>query len=402
MQRMPPCQYLLHPEQCTKRKESACNLTKYCACHAKGMSWLIHLSYEASVTMRGATGSTSQPHQILPLPRKRNVMIDPSLVWNVIYNARSNRHHLATSPNTAPATQKECHDRSFSRMKRHLQCAGQQASPCKYCACHAKGMSWLILVAIECKYAKAPESWWRRSRTQGVKLCTWAICAHWRIGIPSKKTSRGKGCLLPSLGHESSHGHATRPAPQTQRHPVQPICNLGKGALHTTPQLLLYLTLQSMCSSFAWWWWLSVGLHLGQYLVALLHLLPRWHSLSQACPGQSLHWASGLLPKTFWRTRCGCDHGHDHRYSHANHSARYGSRCGCCSRCGRRQRCGCRHSCGCCGRCRRCRCCGGCCSGSICQAKLHAAGFRDALDARTRNLSMTFGMNYTSTSIDPK
>ena len=41
------------------------------------------------------------------LPRKRNVMIDPSLVWNVSYNAQSHGHHPATSPNAAPATQKE-------------------------------------------------------------------------------------------------------------------------------------------------------------------------------------------------------------------------------------------------------------------------------------------------------
>ena len=91
--------------------------------------------------MRGATGITLQPHQILRLPCKRSVMIDPSLVWNVIYNARSDRNHPATSPNTAPAMQKECHDWSFSRMKRHLQCAERQESPCnltKYCACHAK------------------------------------------------------------------------------------------------------------------------------------------------------------------------------------------------------------------------------------------------------------------------
>ena len=127
--------------QCAERQASPCNLTKYCACHAKGMSWLIRITYETSFTMRGATGITLQPHQILRLPRKRNVMIDPHHIWNTIDNARSDRHHLATSPNTAPATQKECHDWSASHMKRHLQCAERQASPCnltKYCACHAK------------------------------------------------------------------------------------------------------------------------------------------------------------------------------------------------------------------------------------------------------------------------
>ena len=138
--------------QCAKQQASPCNLTKYCAC---GMSWSILLSYETSFTMRGATGITLQPHQILRLPRKMNRMIDPHHIWNVIYNARSNRHHPATSPNTAPATQKECHDSSISRMKHQLQCAKQQASPCnltKYCACHAKGMSWSILLSYETSF----------------------------------------------------------------------------------------------------------------------------------------------------------------------------------------------------------------------------------------------------------
>ena len=175
------------------------NLTKYCACHAKWLSWLIFVTYETSITMRGATGITLQPHQILRLPRKsalqnlskilrerlkrqfqcaadstmirtwsehelvishppvrrgyfsrfgdafcienynisrsgyllkfhrilrlprkvtlqphqmlllprkRMRIIDCRRIWNVIYNAQSNRHHPPTSPNTAPATQK--------------------------------------------------------------------------------------------------------------------------------------------------------------------------------------------------------------------------------------------------------------------------------------------------------
>ena len=55
--------------------------------------------------MRGATSITLQPHQMLPLPRKMMRIIDCRRIWNVIYNARSNRHHPPTSPNTAPATQ---------------------------------------------------------------------------------------------------------------------------------------------------------------------------------------------------------------------------------------------------------------------------------------------------------
>ena len=127
--------------QCAEQQASPSNFTKYCACHAKWISWLIHITYETSFTMRGATVNTLQPHQILGLPRKMNLMIDPHHIWNVIYNARSNRHHPPTSPNTAPATQNESHGWSTSNMKRHLQCAEQQASPSnltKYCACHAK------------------------------------------------------------------------------------------------------------------------------------------------------------------------------------------------------------------------------------------------------------------------
>ena len=81
------------------------NLTKHCACHAKWMSWLIRITYATSFTMRRATVNTFQPHQILRLPRKMHVMIEPHHRWNVIYNARSNSQHLPTSPNTAPATQ---------------------------------------------------------------------------------------------------------------------------------------------------------------------------------------------------------------------------------------------------------------------------------------------------------
>ena len=141
--------------QCAEQQSTPFNLTKYCACHAKWISWLIHITYETSFTMRGATGITLQPHQILRLPRIMNVMIEAHHRWNVIYNARSNRQHPPTSPNTAPATQNESHDWSTSHMRRHLQCAEQQASPSnltKYCACHAKWVSWLIHITYETSF----------------------------------------------------------------------------------------------------------------------------------------------------------------------------------------------------------------------------------------------------------
>ena len=138
------CSHMKRHLQCAEQQESPSNLTKHCACHAKGVSWLILLSYETSFTMRKATGITLQPHQILRLPRKRNdsivpyetsftmrgatgiflqpqqilrlprqrsVMIDLHHIWNVIYNARRNRHQPPTSPNTAPATQ-NCNPKS--------------------------------------------------------------------------------------------------------------------------------------------------------------------------------------------------------------------------------------------------------------------------------------------------
>ena len=72
--------------------------------------------------MRGATGSTLQPHQILRLPRQRSVMIDLHHIWNVIYNAQSNRHQPPTSPNTAPATQ-NCSPKSLRNVLKTAEVA---------------------------------------------------------------------------------------------------------------------------------------------------------------------------------------------------------------------------------------------------------------------------------------
>ena len=124
---------------------SLSKLTKYWACHEKWISWLILVTHETLFTMRGVTTVIVQTHQILRLPRKMNLMIDPCHTWNAIYNARSNNCHCPNSPNTAPATQSNTHHWSLSHMKRYLQCAEQQVSLSKltkYCACHAKWLSW--------------------------------------------------------------------------------------------------------------------------------------------------------------------------------------------------------------------------------------------------------------------
>ena len=103
--------------QCAEEQDSPSHLTKYCACHAKRLSWFIALTYETSFTMRGATGIALTPHQILCLPRKLSVLIDRAHIWNVIYNARSNRHHPPNSPNRAPASRNRA---PKSKTKRNL------------------------------------------------------------------------------------------------------------------------------------------------------------------------------------------------------------------------------------------------------------------------------------------
>ena len=198
--------------QCVEQVKSPSNITKYCACHAKWMSSLICFTCEISFPMRGASKVTLQPHQIVRLPRNLEA---PDFSGNSL-NASANRktirrysdhirphstiksssrtrrfgdltrpiletilyckiQHFAsrlspkmsrsaapattsptrTSPNTAPATQNECHHWSASHMKRHFQCVEQVKSPSnitKYCTCHAKWMSSMICVTYEISF----------------------------------------------------------------------------------------------------------------------------------------------------------------------------------------------------------------------------------------------------------
>ena len=105
--------------QCAEQQESASNFSKYCACHEKWPSWSILFTHETLFTMRGVTSVIVQTHQLLRLPRKMNLMIDPCHTWNAIRNARSNKCHCPNSPNAAPATQNDSHDWSTSHMKRY-------------------------------------------------------------------------------------------------------------------------------------------------------------------------------------------------------------------------------------------------------------------------------------------
>ena len=51
-----------------------------------------------------ARKSNLEPDQILRRQCNMHVMIDPHHIWNIIYNVRSKQSYPPTSPNTAPAT----------------------------------------------------------------------------------------------------------------------------------------------------------------------------------------------------------------------------------------------------------------------------------------------------------
>ena len=99
-----PAIYPDFTEYCACHKKWHSKITKYCSCHAKWLSWLMSVTHDTSFTMRGATDLILQHHQMLRLPRKMTRIIYPRDIWNVIYNARSSKHHLPSSPNAAPAT----------------------------------------------------------------------------------------------------------------------------------------------------------------------------------------------------------------------------------------------------------------------------------------------------------
>ena len=158
--------------QCAEQQVSQSNLTKYCACHAERLAYLVLITYETSFTMCGATGVTIQPHQILRLSRRKTHLLNHHYIWNLIYNAWSNRCHDPTSPNTAPATKNDSTALSSSHMKRHFQCAEQQVSLSnltKYCACHAERLT-IVLITYETPFTVRgatgvtiqPQQGWRK------------------------------------------------------------------------------------------------------------------------------------------------------------------------------------------------------------------------------------------------
>ena len=93
--------------QCAEPQSVPSNITKYCACRAKWLSWLVLVTVDTSISMREPTKATFKPHQIPRLSHKMTYIIDPRHIWNVLYNARSNKVCPPTSPNTAPVKQND-------------------------------------------------------------------------------------------------------------------------------------------------------------------------------------------------------------------------------------------------------------------------------------------------------
>ena len=161
--------------QCAEQPQSPSNVTKYCACHAKWISWLIRVTHETSFTMRGASTISLQPHQILRLPRNLyKFKISAETPWIASANRKTIRRHSEDNPNTIRSQNRISHPplrRPYSSDLEHdfvlknttfrAPAISQNVTRCcachekshsnftKYCACHEKWISWLIRVKYE-------------------------------------------------------------------------------------------------------------------------------------------------------------------------------------------------------------------------------------------------------------
>ena len=106
--------------QCAEQEVSRSNLTKYCACHAERLTYLVLITYETSFTVRGATGVTIQPHQILRLPRK----IELQNFWQNLW--KQMKRHFQCGADPTMIREWSDHDPSMIReWKRKPQPASQ-------------------------------------------------------------------------------------------------------------------------------------------------------------------------------------------------------------------------------------------------------------------------------------
>ena len=153
--------------QCVEQVKSPLNLTKYCACHeilklkiSADTPWMlppIERRFEDNPTISEDNPTISEDNPTIKSSSRTRRFGDLTrpILETILYckiqhlalrlspkmsrsAAPVTKSHPPTSPNTAPATQNECHQWSASHMKPHFQCVEQVKSPSnltKYCAC---------------------------------------------------------------------------------------------------------------------------------------------------------------------------------------------------------------------------------------------------------------------------
>ena len=140
--------------QCVEQVKSPANLTKYCACHenlkrkiSADTPWMLPpIERRFDDNPRIKSSSRTRRFEDLTRPILETILyckiqhVASRLFPKMSRSAAPvTKSHPPTSPNTAPATQNECHQWSASNMKPHFQCVEQVKSPSnltKYCACH--------------------------------------------------------------------------------------------------------------------------------------------------------------------------------------------------------------------------------------------------------------------------
>ena len=132
----------------------------------------------------------------------------------LLCTARRNKSHRPTSPNTAPATQNECHQWSASHVKAHFQCVEQVKSSSnltKYCACHAKWMSSMICVTYESSFPMRGASQVTLHLTKycacHAKWMSGMICVTYETSFPMRGASKvtQNQCHQWSASHMKAH-----------------------------------------------------------------------------------------------------------------------------------------------------------------------------------------------------
>ena len=154
--------------QCAEQQVSRSNLTKYCACHAERLTYLVLITYETSFTVRGATGVTIQPHQILRLPRKIELQnfwqnlwkqmkrhfqcgADPTMIRE--WSDHDPRMKTQTATRLATEVTFRPHHEHFLLKNTTFRAQSYIQTFTKYCACHEK--SHLNVT----KYCACHEKW---------------------------------------------------------------------------------------------------------------------------------------------------------------------------------------------------------------------------------------------------